>query len=86
MPADTDIFITDSAEAREDDPGSDDEAVEEPSKFKVEKSDKYYGNRKKLEPWLLQLAVNFFWDPRIADVGGGRTVYAAGFMRDRAFT
>ena len=60
VPADADVPMADSAEARGDDPGSDDEAVEGPPKFKVEKPDKYYGDRKKLEPWLLQLAVNFF--------------------------
>ena len=49
MSTDADVFITDSAEARKDDPGSDDKAVKGPPKFKVEKSDKYYGDRKKLE-------------------------------------
>ena len=47
---DIDVSITDSVEAREDDPGSDDKAAEEPPKFKIKKPDKYYGNRKKLEP------------------------------------
>ena len=41
MPADIDIFITDLAEVRKNDPENDDKAAEGPPKFKIKKIDKY---------------------------------------------
>ena len=50
MPADTDIFITDLAEARKNDSENNNKAIEKSFKFKIKKLDKYYGNYKRLEP------------------------------------
>ena len=51
--------------------------------IKVVKPDKYNGNRRGLEPWLLQLAI-WFYDNGTTDDKGRRTVFITSFMRGRA--
>ena len=51
--------------------------------MKVVKPDKYNGNRKRLESWLLQLAI-WFYDNGTTDDKDRRTVFATSFIRGRA--
>ena len=88
----TDVLMEGTPAAKEvgnskPDPDPDSESEDEDyshyGKVKVVKPDKFYGERKKLKLWLLQLCM-WFWDHNTPSAGEKRSVYASNLMRGRA--